>query len=142
MKNIFVGICILFIPYVNGYDVIDSLLSKAVVAKGLFSDNRASEKSHDQKFYNQPNVENQKKKKYSKANNYRKKNIAHSEKKIETNPLKFKRNKPVLKRDIIFPQERIKSISISPNGQKIAYIYENNNGKFLLLQQRYDFFSG
>lgn len=131
MKNIFVGICILFIPYVNGYDVIDSLLSKAVVAKGLFSDNRASEKSHDQKFYNQPNVENQKKKKYSKANNYRKKNIAHSEKKIETNPLKFKRNKPVLKRDIIFPQERIKSISISPNGQKIAYIYENNNGKFI-----------
>ncbi len=52
----------------------------------------------------------------------------------ETNPLKFLRRIPVLKRDAIFPKERVKTVSISPDGQKIAYLLEEGKNRYIKIE--------
>ena len=52
-------------------------------------------------------------------------------KKKETNPLKFSRRIPVLKRDAIFPKERVKAVAISPDGQKVAYLLEEGSNRYI-----------
>lgn len=52
----------------------------------------------------------------------------------ETNPLKFLRRIPVLKRDTIFPKERVKTVSISPDGQKIAYLLEEGKNRYIKIE--------
>jgi hypothetical protein len=52
----------------------------------------------------------------------------------ETNPLKFLRRIPVLKRDAIFPKERVKAVSISPDGQKIACLLEEGKNRYIKIE--------
>jgi len=104
-------------------DAIDSMLSKAVSIKNTvdaWSDNGFN--SGMQEGFE------------SISANISSLNSNQQIKKKETNPLKFSRNVPVLKRNAIFPKERVKTVSISPDGQKIAYLLEEGKNRYIKIE--------
>ena len=121
------NVCILFLACLlpNCFaDYYDNLLSKAIAVQNLMRDdsNDYSMKIIRGKI----NQDGQKGYISGVSNKNQNKNKS-------TNSSKSVRRIPVLKRENIFPKKRIKSIDISPDGQKIAYLVEEEKSRYINL---------
>lgn len=115
------NICILFLACLisDCYgDFVDNVLSKAIAAKTLMQDD--SETSIPRRKNQNGQLV------YISGVSYKNQNKT-------TNSLKSVRRVPMLKRKDVFPKERIKSIDISPDGQKIAYLVEEGKSRYIKL---------
>ena len=104
-------------------DAVDNILSKAIYAKNIAN----SWSNNDFNNGTSGGFE-------SISAGFSSSNSNQKTKNKETNPLKFLRRIPVLKRDAIFPKERIKTVSISPDGQKVAYLLEEGMKRYIKIE--------
>lgn len=112
MKNIFVIFLACFAFNLN-CDVLDGIIRKAERIENLVnSRSRYPQKAAPYRVNSSGNYNN----------NFNR---------IGSSSSALRRGVPLLKRDIIFPKEIIKQISLSPDGQKIAYLYEENGNQCL-----------
>ena len=117
------NICILFLVCLLSdcfADFIDNMLSKALTVKTLMQD--------DSESYSTKIV--RRKTNQGGQSGYISR-IPYTNRKKMTNSLRSVRRIPMLKRKDIFPKERIKSIDISPDGQRIACLVEEGKNRYI-----------
>lgn len=128
-------------------DAIDMGLSRAIDAAGLIQDFFGSDEENNES-YGRGVYKTKGKKAYKRSagkthrvsKNLRMRNVGNyrvgngfyrTGMSVETNPLKLTRSTPILKKSSLFPKERIKSVDISPDGRRVAYLYDDGNTRYI-----------
>ncbi len=145
MRSLCILLSLLFISESFG-DMIDRVLSRAVDASDLIQDMFGSNEDSggrgsirlNNNNNSRPNNNNNYY--YSRSNNqiingtgdYRVSNGFYASKgKAGTNPLKFRRSVPMLKKVDLFPKERVKTVDVSPDGRRIAYMFDDGKSTYI-----------